>query len=59
MRGQVSFIGVTGALHDTPSPPLEEFVSPAVRLSAGGLFEEVDDGPPKLYIIKIPINGPP
>lgn len=45
--------------HNAPSPPLEEFSHPIVRFSTRGLFKEIYDVPPKMYIVEVAVNSPP
>jgi len=48
-----------GSVHNAPSPPLEESIHPLLRLSTRGPFKEIHDGPPKLYIVEVTVDGPP
>lgn len=47
------------SINTVPSPPLEKFVDPALRLSTWGPFEEVYNGSPELYIVKVSIDSSP
>jgi hypothetical protein len=47
------------SVYNAPCPPLEEAVDSATRFSSRGLFEEVDDGLPKLCIVEVAIHRPP